>query len=465
MTIWAPEIDEHGDTPLYQSIADAIERDVAAGELPAGARLPTHRRLAEALDVTVGTVTRGYAEAERRGLIVGEVGRGTFVLGERRAGHGWAETRVEAAHVDMSLSLPLDLPVERLAFTRTLRAIADEGADLSSRLLRYRPDTAAARHREAGARWIERTGLDAGADRVVVTAGIQHALTVAFSNLLRPGDTVLTARLTYPGAKALARMLGLRLRGVATDREGILPEAVEEACSTDPAPAALYVVPTIQNPTGGVLGAARREAIAALAEEHDLLVLEDDVHALLPPEPVLPIAAAAPDRTLYLASVGKALSLGLRIGFVLSPPRLVDRLVAGVRSTMWMPPPLMAEVTTRWIESGSADRILEEKRAEIVERQHLVGEILAGHRVDAHPHGLHAWLHLPEPWRSDEFVAQARQRGVLVAGADAFAVGRRDVPHGVRISVASTGRERVREGLETLAELLESGAEACVSIL
>jgi len=465
MTIWSPEFDRRDDAPLYQSIADAIERDVAAGTLSRGARLPTHRRLAETLDVTVGTVTRGYAEAERRGLIVGEVGRGTFVRGREPAGSGWGEPRGEPSHVDLSLSLPADMGVERRALGRTLRAIADEGGEASAELLRYQPDTATTRHREAGARWIEGTRLEAPADRVVVTAGIQHALTVAFSNLLRPGDTLLTARLTYPGAKALAQMLGLRLRGVAMDREGILPEALAEACSTDPAAAALYVVPTIQNPVGGVLSPERRDAIAAIAEEHDLLVLEDDVHAFLPPEPALPIAAAAPDRTLYLSSVGKALSLGLRIGFVLSPPRFVDRLVSGVRSTMWMPPPLMVEVVARWIEDGSAERILEEKRAELVARQRLLQEVLGEHRLDAHPHGLHAWLHLPEPWRSDEFVAQARQRGVLVAGADAFAVGRREVPHAVRISVTSTSRERVRRGLETLAELLDSGGEACVSIL
>lgn len=132
--------------------------------------------------------------------------------------------------------------------------------------------------------------------------------------------------------------------------------------------------------------------------------------------------------------------------------------IAARRTTMWMP-------ATRWIEDGAADRILADKRAEVRARHRLLDQVLAGHRIDRHPYGLHAWLHLPEPWRSDDFVAQARQRGVLIAGADAFAVGRREVPHAVRVSLTSVDYERTRRGLETVAELLESGAEACVSIL
>lgn len=466
MTIWIPELEGRGESPLYVAIADAIEEDVADGLLSPGARLPTHRRLAEELGVTVGTVTRGYGEAERRGLIVGEVGRGTFVRGGRAEEHGWARRRDDASReVEMSISFPPQVPAERRALAATLRTIADEGGAVSSALLDYQPGTATRAQREAGARWLERVGLGATPERVVVTAGIQHALAVAFSNLLRPGDTLLTAELTYPGARALAQMLGLRLRGVAMDREGILPDALEHAATTDPRPTALYLVPTIQNPVGGVLSPERRRAVAEVAEARDLLVLEDDVHAFLPDEPVEPIASLVPDRTLYLSSMGKALSVGLRTGFVLSPPRYVDRLISGVRSTMWMPPPLMVEVATRWIDGPAADRILQEKRVEISRRQRLLDELLSGHRIDTHPRGLHAWLHLPEPWRSEEFVDQARQRGVLIAGAHAFAVGRREVPHAVRISLTADCPERTREGLETVADLLEAGTEACVSVL
>lgn len=463
MTIWSPTLDLDDARPLYLAIADAIERDVASGVLAAGARLPTHRRLADSLGVTVGTVSRGYGEAERRGLTVGEVGRGTFVR-EGGGDGGWASGGA-SGDIDLSLSVPLETTEERVALTRTLRVLAAEGQGMASRLLRYQPETALRRHREVGAGWIRRTGLEADPDRVIVTAGVQHALTVAFSNLLRPGDVLLTASSTYPGAKALGQSLGLSLRSVSMDEEGIVPDALEAACRVAPRASALYLVPTIQNPTCGVLGETRRRAVAEVAEAHDLLIFEDDVHAFLPPEPPLPVAALAPGRTVYMSSVGKALSLGLRTGFVLAPTHLVDRLVSGVRSTLWMPPPLMVEVACRWIEEGTADGILAAKRAEVRVRHGLLDEVLGDRQIDRHPFGIHAWLHLPEPWRSDELVAQARQRGVLVAGADAFAVGRGESPHAVRISLTSADREDTRRALETLAELLESGVEGCVSVL
>ncbi|HIF21501.1 MAG TPA: PLP-dependent aminotransferase family protein [Gemmatimonadetes bacterium] len=235
--------------------SDAIAQDVSSGVLAEGAKLPTHRELAGRLGVTVGTVTRGYAEAERPGLTVAEVGRGTYVRSRREAeDFGWWDAAREGASkgvVDMSLVYPWVPPD------------GEEG-----RLL---------------AHWIGRMGLDVTPDQVIATNGAQRAMTVCLASLLRPGDTLMTAELTYPGLKAVSRMLELRVRGVAMDDEGIIPEALDAHCSESPAHA-LYVVPTIQNPTGATMSEERRREIAGVARRHGLIILEDEIHVVRHPD-------------------------------------------------------------------------------------------------------------------------------------------------------------------------------------
>ena len=465
MTIWRPRIEE-GATPLYLAIADAIQNDVEAGVLSIGTRLPTHRDLAEYVGVTVGTVSRGYAEAERRGLTSGEVGRGTFVRGHDIEGHGWQSAPLSEAGavIDMSLATPWSIPAEAEILATTLRQIADEPG--LNDLLRYDSETASLSQRAAAASWISRMGMPATPEQTIVTVGAQHAMTVLFSTLLRPGDTVLTGELTYPGMKGIAQMLGLRLRGVAMDEEGLLPDALDVACR-ESSPKALYCVPTIQNPTCAIMTQERRQEIARIAKSNDLLIVEDDVHAFLLDSAPRPLSLSAPERSIHLSTISKSVTFGLRTGFIVAPDPLVERIRAGVRSTIWMPAPLTTELTTRWLADGTADHIAKIKREEVRARNALVLEVL-GSRYDlmGHESALHFWLRLPEPLRSDECVGQAKQRGVLVAGAEAFAIGRRDVPHAVRVCIGSVPhRDDLRRGLEILGDVLEGCCDPCAHIL
>jgi DNA-binding transcriptional MocR family regulator len=138
--------------------------------------------------------------------------------------------------------------------------------------------------------------MPATPDQTIVTVGSQHAITVLYSTLLRPGDTVLAAELTYPGMKGIAQMAGLRLRGIAMDEEGMLPHAIEAACLESSAKA-LYCVPTVQNPTCATMSQKRRKEIAQVAEAHDLLIIEDDVHAFMLENAPSPLSLFANDRS------------------------------------------------------------------------------------------------------------------------------------------------------------------------
>lgn len=453
--MWLPELaDLKG--PRYLAIADALSSDTATGRLKPGARLPTHRDLAQRLGVTVGTVTRGYAEAARRGVVTGEVGRGTFVRYLSQPAEGPLGV-ADPALVDLSVNHPplgtgqphapdLALTLERLARRRDLGT-----------LLQYPPEGGAWHHRAAGAAWIRRSGLAADAGDVLVSSGGQHGMTAVFGGLLRPGDLVVTEALTYPGLKALAGLMHLRLAGLAIDDQGLRPDAFEAACRGGGVKA-LYCVPTLHNPTSTVMPAERRKAVAEIARAHDVLIIEDDVHGLLCAGAPKPLASAAPERTVYLTGTSKTVAPGLRVGFIHAPRALLPRLARAIRATTWMAAPLMAEIAASWIEDGTAEAWLERHRAEASERQRLAVAALDGLSVSTHPASFYLWLRLDaERWGAESFVAEARRRNIALLPASVFQVGRGG-GEAVRVCLGSaTDHDQLRGALDTLASLARSG--------
>ncbi len=438
--------------PRYLAIADAVAGKMAAGTWVAGARLPTHRDLAWRLGVTVGTVSRAYGELERRGLTIGEVGRGTFVRGPRPEDVALRTAVADDGIIDLSLNYPPQLsPGAELA--EALRRLS--GDPNIGAMAAYQPHLGRPDHRAAGADWIARSGFAPPADRVAVTLGAQHGILVALAATARAGDRVAAEAFTHPGFLAAARMLGLRVEPIAIDGEGMIPESVEEACRGGVK--VLYCIPTLQNPTTTVLPAARRRAVAEIAARHDTVIIEDDLFAYFHPDGPPPIAALAPDQVIYLTSLSKTVAAGLRVGYLAAPARFLDGVLSAIRTTCWMAPPLTAEIATRWIRDGTAATILDRLRAETTARLELGRAALAGHDFIAEAGALHLWLHLPAGWDSTTFVTEARRQGVAVAPDTAFRIGRPDDTHSIRICLGPpANRAQVETGLKRLAAVLES---------
>ncbi|MEQ8767845.1 MAG: PLP-dependent aminotransferase family protein [Planctomycetota bacterium] len=447
--LWKPTLGNHAG-PLYRTIAAALKSDIAEGRLHAGDRLPTQRELADALGVSLGTVTRAYQEAERQGLISSRVGRGTFVSTPSTSDVlGLPDSRL----IEMSVDLPVHQEDPDLALA--LQKIA-RGRGVP-RLLRYHDHAGTARHRRAGAAWAERFGVEASPDDVIVCAGTQHALCVSLMAIAEPGDIILCDSLTYPGMRAICHQLRLRLEGLPMKQGALDPSAVEAACKKRRV-RALYCIPSLHNPTTGRLGDRKRRALARIAEKHDFWILEDDVHRLMSHEPAPPIATRAPDRTFFIASFSKAVTGGLRVAFLVPPASHLPAVTDAVWATIWMVPTLAVEVAATWIEDGTADEVVARKRAEASRRQERCASILTSARYDSQPSGYYTWLHLPAPWTSAGFARAARKMGVAVSPSGAFLVGSSPPPPAVRVCLgaAESGDEMAR-GLEILAELLRTG--------
>lgn len=441
----------------YQRLAEAVAAGIAQGLIEPGCKLPPHRLLSDSLGVTIGTVSRAYGELERLGLVVARVGDGTYVREqgmERVRDQGFRNVGDEPrACLDMSRNQHIP-GQETASMARTLQTLAGDRAALQG-MGGYTADAGLLRYRMAGAQWMRHGAFVPDPAQVICVNGGQHGLLCCLMGLLKAGDTLVTEHLTYPGLISVARMLGIKLLGLAMDEQGLLPQALAEACRMHRV-AALYCTATLQNPSTAVMSAERREAIARVCREHNLLVLEDEAHGVLMADRPLPLSHFAAERSVLISSLSKALAAGLRVGYLHAPAALVGRLAAAVRATCWMATPLSLELATAWIEQGVAAQLLQQQVAETARRKALVEGQLSGLEYQTQPGCPHFWIKVPEPWRASEVEARLKEGNYLVATAEAFAVGQAAVPQFIRASVcnASADDAWLAEGFALLGEVL-----------
>jgi DNA-binding transcriptional MocR family regulator len=447
MTIWMPVLEKRSARPLYQAIADAIEADIQSGRLRSGDRMPTHRDLAYRVGVTVGTVSRAYAEAGKAGWISGEVGRGTFVLNRRAASLPRGSNTAQDV-IDLRLNAPIDAVQPSLP--EAFRAIL-AGKDRAA-LLRYAPTAGTPRDQLVGADILRRHGLNVEPQAVALCAGAQHGVGLALETLTEPGDNILVEALTYPAIRQLAEARGLRVYPIAIGTAGIA-RAIGKACRTV-RPKALYLNPTLHNPTGRTLSAECRRALVAAARHHGLMVIEDDVHRLLASDAPPPIARLMPEQTVYVASLSKCFAPGLRLGYLAAPPALYERIADAVWRSLWSISPIVTALTAHWVATGEFDRVVVAKRREAAARQ-LLARKLFGHSGPGSS-AYHYWLELPACWSAEAFALAAQTAAVLVTPSTAFHLGSGAPPRAVRLSLsAPSDRAMLKSGLERLRHLIE----------
>lgn len=449
MTIWTPNLDTF-EGPIYLKLVKAIEQAIHDGALPPETRLPTHRALADRLGVTVGTVTRAYSEAERRGLLAARVGHGTWVRGAVDPVDEWVIRNEDHQRIELWQNLPI--PLDRAAIIRPMLGELASG-DLNA-LLGYDKEAGRPAQRQLFVDWLASLGVHCREEHLLFSHGAQHGIMLALLATGCVGETILCEGLSYPGMLGNARQLKNQVVGLPLDEEGLIPAALDAACRQRRAKL-LYLTPTLQNPTTATMSLARREAIVAIARRHDLLIIEDDVNGLLPETSLPPLVNLAPERVIYLGSLAKIACGGLRVGFVLTPPPLRNAFAQAMRLSSWMVSPLLIELACKLVSQHQIMPLIEQQRRILARRGELLRHLLPGALWQ--PGSMHAWLPLPEPWRSQEFAEAANALDVGVASGEHFAAGQFAAPQGVRLSLSQPATDaRVAEGLERLAGLLRA---------
>ena len=454
---WTPAL-QGREGPRYLAIAEAIEADIALGRLAPGDRLPPQRELAHRLGLDFTTVARGYVEAGKRGLVESVVGRGTFV---RRKAMVRGEAGPRRSRADFTMNMPPE-PEDPDLLARMREGFASVAEDLDS-LLRYQGFGGSPLDRDAATSWLGRRALVPAQERVFLSPGAHGAMVGIFSLLAKAGETILCEEITYPGVRAVCAQLGLRLVGVATDGDGVIPEALDEAIVAH-RPKAIYLNPTLQNPTTITIPERRRAAICAIARRRNTPIVEDDAYGFIPTHGPPPLAAIAPDICWHIAGLAKCIGAGLRLAYVVAPDaRAGWSFNSAMRALCVMASPIAAAVATRWIQDGAADMILRFIRAESMARERIAAKWLEPGTYLSDPLSFNIWLPLRNGWTRSVFVNHVRAAGLGVVPSDPFVVAGA-APEAVRVGLGGpVARSQVERGLELISHTLETRPEAVVS--
>jgi DNA-binding transcriptional MocR family regulator len=435
----------------YKDVVDALAADIRAGNIAPGTRLPTHRELATREGLALVTATKVYAELAAMGLVSGEAGRGTFVRESSLPSRDDMDKRAFAEDVvDLNFNYP-SVPGQADMLRNALRGLASAG-DLDA-LLRYQSHGGRTHERASVALHLEERGLSVPADQVLIVSGAQHGLAVAALAMLKPGDVVAVDALTYPGFKVLAQTLRLELAPVPAASDGPDLDALTQLCATRRV-RAVYTMPTMHNPLGWVSSREARHRLVAIAREYEVLIIEDAAYAYLVKDPPPPLAALAPESTMYVSGLSKNVATGLRFGFVVVPRQFVEAFERAIRATTWNTPALMTAIVTGWLNDGTVARLEAEKRVDARRRQAVARDVLDGLDIVGHPSSYFLWLPLPGDARADQVAAALMRETVSVSTAEPFATTK-NPPHAIRLALGSVDLDVLPESLGTVKRVID----------
>lgn len=441
--------------PAYQLIPELLAEDLQSGRLTPRDRLPTFRELAVQLDLNYTTVVRAFAEARRRGLIIARPGLGTFVRGSfvglpLRAG----------TSAEMTMNMPPEIEDE--ALLQRLKDSAGQALGQATslhELLRYQDFGGTAHERALAAHWLGQWLDRPPVTEVLCCPGIHSVLTALMPLLIRPGQVLCVEPLAYPGLKAIATHLNIRLHPLQSDASGVLPRSFDDACRAVPV-GAICLCPTNQNPTTVTMPIRRREAIAEIALRHSIPIIEDDAYGMLPNAVPPPLAEMAPELTYYLSGLSKCLGAGLRAAFVRAPGEAAARRLAGaLRSITVMGSPLASAVVSTWLENGLALEAVRALREECAWRSAALstvfGRMATSRGLRIQPQGFHAWIEIGGvQGQASRLAAHLRRQGLPAVAAPAFSTDRTP-PEALRICLGgSLTREDCRKAISLLAEVM-----------
>lgn len=448
---WKPDI-KNIKPPLYKSIANLLENDIKRGLLKPGDKLPPQRELADFLDLNLSTITRAFKLCEQKGLISGSIGKGTFISSD--------------VHVSSILGCNA-LPANEYIEMGSVYLLYEQNSyviDMTKKLLKtvnmnnflkYAEPQGLYSHRLTAQKYLKKYNIDVSPSNIVISSGAQNSLAILLMSLFNAGDKIAVAPLTYPGFKTLAKMLGIILIPIPQKNNMIDFKAFTSLCKNEKIKG-IYLIPNLNNPTTYEMTYEEKSQVAHMAESLNLIVIEDGLYSYLDDKNYSSIFSLAPNNCIYIGSVSKSLSPGLRVSFNAVPDKYLDAVIKGEYNMNIMTSPFNTEIICQLIETDLSSKIIEERNKVTKARNELIDKILKDKITKANCYSPFRWLPLPDNVDSKYFENLALEHGVQIYCAYKFSVGNSHFSSGIRLAVCSPETlEQLEKGLKILNFLIK----------
>ena len=461
-------------SPLYRQLYAKIKDLIESGQISRGGRLPATRELAGQLGLNRTTVSAAYELLENEGLITGHVGRGSFVRGtESTPGLDWRDilpqspAAAPAAASTAQISFAASRPSELLFPLEEFRATCEEvihGPDAQTILQLGSPSGYAPLRRYL----IEQSraeGVAHDPDDILITSGVQQAFDLLQRTLVANGETVLIEDPVYSGLRNVFARAGARIVGVPVGPNGLELDALERAIARE-RPRLLVVTSNFQNPTGATLPLASRKNILSMAQRGGVIIIENDIYGPLCYEgdPIAPIKHLDDSgHTVLLRSFSKLAFPGLRVGWIIAPRALMEKLTEAKQLSDLHTDQLSQAVLLRFAES---ERLENHRKLMLTAGRERLRAALgacekylpAGASFTRPRGGMNLWVRLPQPLDAGELLPRAEREGVTYTPGRFFAVSRVE-PSALRLSFAGLAPGRIKSGITTLGRIFQEEFE------
>lgn len=473
---WKP--DKNIKIPVYKQIINHIKEKISNGELEVGTKLPTQRELSELFGVNRSTIVQAIDELKAEGLIKGNGSKGTVIINNTWSvvastpPPNWQDYIESGIHRP---NLPTIQAINRLEFKpgiirlgtgelspeifpkeamkKTLNRMSNKITSLG-----YEEPKGSLRLRKILSNYLKKYNIHVSPSSILIVSGSLQALQLISLGILHYGSTILTEKPSYLKSVHTFQSAGMNLKGIQMDGNGIIPSEIKRKKSSK-GTTLLYTIPTFQNPTGIVMSEKRRSEILSICEEERLPIIEDDVYRELWLDREAPMPIKSMDKNgivLYLGSSSKSLAAGLRLGWLVGPEPVIDRLGDIKMQTDYGSSSLSQWALAEWISSGLYDEHLITVRKEIKLRRDITLEALKNNFSDIatwnEPKGgFYVWIKLSQKISMNKLFTLALNEGVLINPGNIYDFSKNQ---SIRISYSYASHDDLKKGLKKLAQLI-----------
>ncbi|WP_408011409.1 PLP-dependent aminotransferase family protein [Pseudalkalibacillus sp. A8] len=465
--------------PKYQLIVDFIKEKISKGEWAIGSRIPSQRKLAKMFVVNRSTVITALEELMAEGLIEGKAGMGTVVTNNtwtlmgNQSSLNWTENISLGTHKPSILTVqeineaesdnnliqlskgelsPDTFPLEEMK--SIIQKVSEQLTPFG-----YEEPKGNIKLREAISDYLKNRGMDVSPSSILVVSGALQALHLISIGLLQRGSTVFLEIPSYLYSLTVFQSAGMMLKGIRMDKEGIMVDSIYPI--NEKGKSILYTIPSFHNPTGTLMQEKRRNDVIEYCEREQLPIIEDDVYRDLWIDAPPPESLKSRDRygnVLYLGSLSKTLSPGLRIGWIVGSESVINRLSDLKMQSDYGSSTLSQLVATEWLSCGLYNRHLENVRQQLKVRRNKALEALNKHLQfyatwEIPKGGLFIWIKVKPQFKVKKLFDKALSKGILLNPGSIYA---EHSGHFIRLSYGAASLDEIEDGVYQLSEIIKN---------